>query len=449
LTLQGLLLLDDAQFDYFLALVDGDRELLHQRQQQQRHSSAAGAAAAAGASSSSSSSSQALPADLPARVAAIRELLPDYGDGFLTAALFHSSFDSERVINCLLEGSLPPALQGLDPGLQRWTPPASAAAVNGAPGATAGAGLSWTGLAREAAAAAAPVPREHVPLPSLAAAAAAGPRPAIDRRTGRVLGALGGRVRDATRSIAHEMQYEYDDEYDDSFDDLTGPGNDGVCDIEGEDNSSSSARPARGPARGPAAAGDEYADEPAGGSSSGGGRRLPGGQQQQQQQQRQQRRPETLYVLDGKVYNYKKAGAQEVVGQAGAKAAVKAAQHAALEIHGLGPGGNVPLSVADVSASGDRRQQHQQYQQHQQVPAGGGGSGGSGGRGGRGPGGGRGGGSSQQQQQEDAEDGGGGGRGGGRGRGRGSFTHKEAHKAAIGNHHRKDRAAAKAGRGMF
>jgi len=44
--MQGLLALDDAQFDYFLALVDGDRQLLQQRQQQQHQLIEAGKLAA-------------------------------------------------------------------------------------------------------------------------------------------------------------------------------------------------------------------------------------------------------------------------------------------------------------------------------------------------------------------------------------------------------------------
>lgn len=48
-------------------------------------------------------------------MAQIRELFPDYGDGFLAACLSASGQDAERVINQLLEGSLPPELSRLDP----------------------------------------------------------------------------------------------------------------------------------------------------------------------------------------------------------------------------------------------------------------------------------------------------------------------------------------------
>lgn len=48
--------------------------------------------------------------------------MPDYGDGFLAAALQHFSYNSEQVIHCLLEGILPPDLQGLDPKLPLQPP---------------------------------------------------------------------------------------------------------------------------------------------------------------------------------------------------------------------------------------------------------------------------------------------------------------------------------------
>lgn len=483
LHVQGLLALDDAQFDYFLALVDGDRQLLQQRQQQQQQQ---WATSQQGASSSSSSSrgpagntagtasvatQQPAAAELKSMVSSIKELLPDYGDGFLTAALHHNSYSTEQTINCLLEGSLPAALQGLDPGLKTWSPPAPAAAAGGAgaggAGASSSAGLSWTGLAREAAAAAAPQRMaERIPLPSLTAAAAAGPKAGIDKRTSRVLGALGGRVLSVTKNIAQEMQFEYDDEYDDSFDDLRGPGNDGVCDIEGEDAAAAGAGgvgTGGGRGGGGAAAsssgGDMYADEPPtqGGPQS--GRRPPGPQQQQQQlrgpRQQQQQRKEKLWVLDGRVYNYKKPGAVEVEGQAGAQAALKAAQQAAEAIHGLGPGGNVPLPVPAATAANEQQQRPQRQQPVPSQAAAGGAAGGSGGAGrGGAAGGGRGrgregGGGGRGHGQEEGGEGGGRGGGGRGGRGRGSYASKEQHKAAVGNHHRRDRALQKQARGML
>ncbi len=41
--------------------------------------------------------------------------MPNFGDGFLAAALQHFSYNSEQVIHTLLEGNLPPELKGVDP----------------------------------------------------------------------------------------------------------------------------------------------------------------------------------------------------------------------------------------------------------------------------------------------------------------------------------------------
>ena len=52
---------------------------------------------------------------LQAHIAPIKEVMPDFGDGFLAAALQHFSYNSEQVIHALLEGVLPPELQAFDP----------------------------------------------------------------------------------------------------------------------------------------------------------------------------------------------------------------------------------------------------------------------------------------------------------------------------------------------
>ena len=50
-----------------------------------------------------------------AQIAQIRDILPDYGPGFLAACLQHYRGNTEAVTNALLEGALPPALSSLDP----------------------------------------------------------------------------------------------------------------------------------------------------------------------------------------------------------------------------------------------------------------------------------------------------------------------------------------------
>eukprot|EP00775_Hariotina_reticulata_P004911 gene4911-5155_t len=265
-------------------------------------------------------------------------------------------------------GDLMQEAAGLQPSLESWAPPASAAPGSSRTlpevqaGSSSGSSLSWAGLAKEAAAAdaaAAGPTAADIPLPSLAQAAAAAPKAAVDKRTGRVLGALPSPVRSLTKNIAYEMQFEYDDEYDDSFDDLIGPGNDGVC-------------------------------------------------------------------------------AVEVAGQAGAEKALQEAKQAALGIHGLGPGGNVPLAVLEdkqEAGGGSSTNPAGSGQPQQPRQAAGRGAGRGGGRGGG--------------RNADAVTAAGDAAGDGRGRGRGSYHNKEQHKAAVGNHHRKDRAAAKQAKGMF
>ena len=53
-------------------------------------------------------------AEQASRISAIKELFPDYGDGFLAECLVAFGQNPERVINALLEGSLPPQLCSLD-----------------------------------------------------------------------------------------------------------------------------------------------------------------------------------------------------------------------------------------------------------------------------------------------------------------------------------------------
>lgn len=137
-----------------------------------------------------------------------------------------------------------------------------------------------------------------------------------------------------------------------------------------------------------------------------------------------------LWVLDGRIYNYAKPGAQEVGSQQEAAAVLTAAEQAAAQIMGLGPGGNKPW----------RSQEQQQAAEGASSSAGGEGEA----AGGAGPG------SSDAGRGGDGRGGRrGGGRGGGQGGARGDHRFKDQHKSAIANHHRRDRAIAKQGRGMW
>ena len=61
-------------------------------------------------------------AEQASRISAIKELFPDYGDGFLAECLSALGQSPERVINALLEGSLPPQLSKLDTSMPLRAP---------------------------------------------------------------------------------------------------------------------------------------------------------------------------------------------------------------------------------------------------------------------------------------------------------------------------------------
>lgn len=58
-------------------------------------------------------------AELESLLSCIRELLPDLGEGFLLACLRQYGYDSELVINNILEGRLAPDLDALDRAMPR------------------------------------------------------------------------------------------------------------------------------------------------------------------------------------------------------------------------------------------------------------------------------------------------------------------------------------------
>jgi hypothetical protein len=71
----------------------------------------------------------------------IKDVLGDgaYGDGYLAACLHAYGYNSETVLHHLLEGSVKPEVQALDPTLSSWSPPSVVVA--------AGAGSSSGGAA--------------------------------------------------------------------------------------------------------------------------------------------------------------------------------------------------------------------------------------------------------------------------------------------------------------
>ena len=57
-------------------------------------------------------------ANLDSLVLAVRDLLPEFGRGFIEVCLEEFGYDVEKVINALLENNLPPSLQGVDRNLE-------------------------------------------------------------------------------------------------------------------------------------------------------------------------------------------------------------------------------------------------------------------------------------------------------------------------------------------
>lgn len=58
-------------------------------------------------------------AEVDSLLSAIKDLLPDLGDGFLLACLKEYDYNSEIVINNILEDHLSPALDKLDRAMPR------------------------------------------------------------------------------------------------------------------------------------------------------------------------------------------------------------------------------------------------------------------------------------------------------------------------------------------
>ena len=259
-------------------------------------------------------------------VSRVTEILPDFGAGFVALCLDALDNDPEKVIDALLSGASPQAVEGVDTT------------------------MNWEGyMARECSRA----PKKETPVefPELPKKKAA-----PDAVTSKFLDTVESSYKDRLRGSALAMQWEYEDEYDDEYDDVKVAADK----VVGENDD------------------DEVPKE------------VPtdNGQLSKHKKGKESK----MWILDGKVYNYPKPGAKEVSSQAEADAVLAEQKLAQLEIHGLGPGGNarnMAPSVGPVKQSGS----------------------------------------------------------GGRGRGRGRVN-KEKNKAAIGNHHRKDRAKNKMDRGM-
>ncbi len=332
----GLLFLDEAQREYMLALL-GVEEFADPSQDDE------GLGAGMGARDLGGATAALLGAKTPL-IRQVEDVLPGmYGAGFLAACLDELSDSSERVVDALLAGSIPPALSKVSQQLDlqgylemKETPSEEfpeLAKGKGERERTTRGGAKW----------------------------GRGPKKA-NALTSRFLDTVETSYKDRLRNSIIASQWEeqeYDDEYDDTFDDpikapTAGAGQDG--DVTAGDISKS------GPGK--------VKSEPLAPSTGG------------------KVKKSKLWVLDGRVYNYAKPGSRAVSSQEEADAVLAEQKLAELEIHGLGPQGNKHVAV--------------------------------------------------ETARDDAKPKGDPGRTAGR-----SHRGKEKNKAAIGNHHRRDRAAKK------
>jgi activating signal cointegrator complex subunit 2 len=135
-------------------------------------------------------------APVPPLLAQVREMLPEYGDGFLAACLAQLGGSPERVLNALLEGSLPKQLAKLDTQLSLADWQAAADAATAASGYDADFPATLGGGQAADAAGTAPV----------SAAPAGGGQPRTEGSTARYLDAREASYREALFTAANAVQ---------------------------------------------------------------------------------------------------------------------------------------------------------------------------------------------------------------------------------------------------
>lgn len=190
--------MDDAQYDYFLSL-------LSRRQ-----------------TPSSKKENKVQDEEtilLQSKISQVKDLFPDYGDGFVALCLEAYDNDPEKVISRILEDKLHPDLDSLDRNLA--TKPSKKAE----PTRDKGKGKAIEEPAKG---------KGYDAGGSSAHTSAARPQPSTDVIQGRFVrrskqdGATFNELMDTRERSSYSAtvragkQYEYEDEYDDSFDDLTG-----------------------------------------------------------------------------------------------------------------------------------------------------------------------------------------------------------------------------------
>eukprot|EP00210_Caulerpa_lentillifera_P007070 g6763.t1 len=324
---KGRIVLDDAQFDYLSMLFSTNR-----RPQSLKPVSKSLAIIKVDTPVHSSDVDKAT---VLSKINQIKDILPDYGDGFLQCCLFEYNQDPEQVIAHLLEDSLPPNLTCLDPQM-----PLNDGSYRGARIVQTGASASSAGPSNYHQENGASSSSQQL-LPDVIglgwdvsepekkvesdikhwAEVKIGPaekqqqsqqkqkkkKKRIDKRTARILDESSSDIRQMIIQQANELLIdEYEDEFDDSFTEFGASGADSLADIEGDDKFNNK--------------GKEWNDA------------------------KKSKKP--YYVKDGKIYNAPVEGAVAYRGQENAQQAARQRDN---EIYGLGPGGNVPESSERTS----------------------------------------------------------------------------------------------------
>lgn len=266
---------------------------------------------------------------MESKISQIKELFPDYGNGFISACLEAYNQDPEDVIQRILEGNLHDDLQALDTSLEKIPIPKAAVTVsrndkgkgkltdvspnnnivdvqrmeqNAGPSISSSSSVSVGRFVR----------KSKADMPDLET---------LDRKS----------EKDSARMASILLQYEYEDEYDDSYDDLgLSVGDLGLNENEGlSDNISD-----RGKSFHMESENSKF---------------VPNSKWES-------RKKPQFYVKDGKNYSYKVEGSVAVA-NANEASLVNQAQEDL--IYGLGRGGNLPLGAVkklmDVSMEQDKQ----------------------------------------------------------------------------------------------
>eukprot|EP01025_Chloroclados_australasicus_P060665 TRINITY_DN7801_c2_g1_i1.p1 TRINITY_DN7801_c2_g1~~TRINITY_DN7801_c2_g1_i1.p1 ORF type:complete len:773 (+),score=84.90 TRINITY_DN7801_c2_g1_i1:3-2321(+) len=352
---RGFIYLDIQQLDYLLIILGSTRSLTSLKQD-----------SAAAISSSSKQKkdkkgklqkpqNEMEQAVINSRIQQIKEIFPDYGEGFLECCLEVYGNDPEQVIDHLLTGNLAGPLKSLDTGLKvkpekEQFPQLGRRSDNVL---VQQGNNNTTGISNKN--------EQQKKKVSKSVAKA------LDLQNYADKDEIRKRAEVAVLQWEQEQDQEYDDEYDDTYDDAIDAGLDGAADIQG-DQAIQAGRSSNN-----FSSGDK---------------------------------PKKMWVMDGKIYNYKKAGASEVKYKDDSNKQLAADAAAIDGIMGMGPGGNKEMIA---------RQQAYQKSMNE--------------------------GESTQQSSS-----------GNVGRGRGGRQigqrRKDRNKHAIANHHRKEGALRKMGRGM-